>query len=73
MHSDKEVLAFDGTVQGLYDQLGLVLATMPRCRAYVLDAEYELLNGLKITVKPLWDRRLVWDIELFHRKAGPPL
>lgn len=65
MYPDTEVLAFDGTLDGLIDQLSLIKGAMPKCPAFVEDHEGESLNRVRIHSKILMDGSIVWDIELF--------
>ena len=64
MTNTTEVIAFDGTLQGLCDQLDLLRATMPKCPAFILDAGGETLNRLRVHVKKLTDGSEVWDVSL---------
>lgn len=69
MYPDKEILAFDGTLQGLADQLDLLKATMPKCPAFVCDSTGEIMNRVRVNVKRLTDGSHVWDVDLFHAEV----
>lgn len=70
MYPNNEILAFDGTVQGLVDQLDLLQATMPHGAAFVFNPTGDILNRVKVIVNELTDGSHTWDIEIY--KSNQP-
>ena len=66
MYADKEILAFDGTLQELANQFDLLKSTMPKCPAFVCDSTGEIMNRVRVNSKRLTDGSYVWDVDLFH-------
>ena len=69
MYDNNEVLIFDGTVQGLADQLDLLKATMQRSVAFVQNSNGQVLNKVRVSTQTMSDGCRVWDITLFHDGA----
>ena len=60
-----QVLAFDGTLQGLAEEIERVQKTMPHSVLFVHNPAGDILNRLRLRGKMLSDGSFVWDVELF--------